>query len=448
MSDEAITLTPVKRVFESDFQGMVATLCLKDTVFLGQVDGLVKPEYFDNIDTAIAVDIAQRYFGRYKKAFGDFRTFCHFAKELTEKKQLRSEDLKGSLLAIRSLWDSEVSDRQFVVDGVSNFARHQAVENALCEIAEKHIETGNFDVIQTLMTKALQVGAFSEHVGYDYGAGIESRTDERVAKAKGEVPADTITTGYPQLDEFLPDGGWGRKEMAVLMGRAKVGKSTALMDFAIRACGCAMRYNVLYVTLEVSQKVIAKRADANISGIQIKFVDASSQSVKEAVRKWRESAGKFVIEEFPTGTLRVSDLRRCIDRWKSSGVVFDLVVVDYADLMIPERDTSNAQENSRRVWTDLRGLASAEGFALLTATQTNREGAKKITAGMTDVAEDFNKIRIADIVISINKTEEEVLMNECRLSWVAARNGEQDFSVRIRQNISCMRFVTEVVGVE
>jgi replicative DNA helicase len=48
--------------------------------------------------------------------------------------------------------------------------------------------------------------------------------------------------------------------------------------------------------------------------------------------------------------------------------------------------------------------------ALLSATQTNREGAKVETIEAIHVAEDYNKIRIADLVISINANEVEKTM--------------------------------------
>jgi replicative DNA helicase len=146
--------------------------------------------------------------------------------------------------------------------------------------------------------------------------------------------------------------------------------------------------------------------------------------------------------------MQVADLRRLLEYYKSQGIVFDLVCVDYADLMRPERVTDNVQENSKNIYQTMRGLAMAEGFALLTATQTNREGAKKAVATMTDVAEDINKIRIADIVISINKTEEERAMNRCRLHFAASRNQRSGFSLLIEQNFDRAKFITKVIGEE
>ena len=66
----------------------------------------------------------------------------------------------------------------------------------------------------------------------------------------------------------------------------------------------------------------------------------------------------------------------------------------------------------------------------------------------TDVAEDFNKIRIADVVISINKTEEERALNQARLHFAASRNQRSGFTLKVEQNIDQAKFVTRVLGEE
>jgi replicative DNA helicase len=164
------------------------------------------------------------------------------------------------------------------------------------------------------------------------------------------------------------------------------------------------------------------------------------------VRAFSAKAAPFVIREFPTGTMSPSDLRRMIEKYKAQGMMFDLVIIDYADLMIPDRVTDNMQENSKSVYVNLRGMAMQEGFAVLTATQTNREGAKKAVATATDVAEDFNKIRIADIIISINITPEERALGQARLFFAASRNQRSGFSIRVEQNIDQAKFISRVLG--
>ena len=116
--------------------------------------------------------------------------------------------------------------------------------------------------------------------------------------------------------------------------------------------------------------------------------------------------------------------------------------------MAPDYRTDNVIENSKEIYVGLRALAFEFDCAILTATQTNREGYKAAVAKAEHVAEDFNKIRTADVVISINSTEEERDQGEARLYFAASRNQESGFTVRVKQDLKKMQFITNVIGIE
>lgn len=433
--------------FDGEFQAKIAALCMRDTQFMQRIDGLIDPDYFENVADSALVNLASRYFQKYKKAPGDITTISHLIKRAREDKVLREETMPFIRDRISSLLKSDISDRDLVIDEVATFARHQAVSRAILASVD-HLDKRNFANIQSDLQKALNVGAMLDQNTYSYGGMIDARSDEREEYASGRKRKDGISTGYHELDKYLYHGGWGKKELSVIMGGAKAGKTTALMNFAINASGHMMRFNVLYVTLEVSAKIIADRADANIADQLMFELDKNIHEVRARVNSWKDKAGLFDIVEYPTGTMRVSDLRRIIEQKKMAGVKYDLVVVDYADLLAPERVTDSITENSKSVYVALRALGQMEDLAILTATQTNREGSKAAVAKMTDIAEDFNKVRIADIIISINKTEEERACNEARLYFAAVRNGPSGFSIRIKQDIDRMRFCTHIIGAE
>jgi replicative DNA helicase len=97
---------------------------------------------------------------------------------------------------------------------------------------------------------------------------------------------------------------------------------------------------------------------------------------------------------------------------------------------------------------DLRAIAFEENVAMLTATQANREGHKAAVVKAEHVAEDFNKVRTVDLMISINKTEEEARDGIARLYFAASRNQESGFTIVVKQNLACMQFVTSVLRIE
>lgn len=439
-------------VFDNDFQDRIVAMMLRDTSFMQRTQGLIDPAYFEDISNAVLASVALRYFAKYKKSPGDIKILIMALKDEIDAKLIRKDyvsevtaRLKGTAAENpRHVYVIDISDREFVVNKVAEFARHQAVQNAILESAELLDTKRDFDTIGRKLRAALDVGAIVGDGGYDYGAEIESRTTARKERAAGVLVPTGITTGYADLDKVLYHRGWGRSEMSVLLGGAKAGKTTALISFAVNAM--AARLNVLYVTLEVSADIISQRIDANVADQALMELGSHIMDVNLKVREFMKKAGRLKIHEFPSGSMTVSDLRRLYEGYKAKGETFDMVVVDYADLMAPERYTDNAIENSKQVYVHLRGFAQQEKVALLTATQTNRDGYKATVAKAEHVAEDFNKIRIADLVISINRTEEERAVGEARLYFAASRNQAGDFTVRIKQDMDRMKFIVAILG--
>lgn len=440
----APTEEPVVRYeFDEAFQSKITALVLRDTQFAQLTDGLVRPEYLENVALSALVKIANDHYAKYKKAPGDKATLTNILKEAVRIKTLPPELLKVAVGSVKQIFDVDISDREYVADQCAAFARHQAVTRAILNSVEM-VEKRDFDAINAVMRKALDIGVNVNGGAYNYAETIGLRTQDRKDRAAGIRPPTGITTGYKILDDCLYHKGWGRKELSVLMGGPKAGKSMAMIGFGVNAI--ANGYRTLYVTLEVASAIIAERVDANISERAMFELGLHVHDVEEKVSAFMEKAAPFIIHEFPTGTMRVADLRRLLEHYKAQGTVFDLIIVDYADLMAPERVTDNIQENSKSVYVNLRGLAMQEGFALLTATQTNREGAKKAVATMTDVAEDLNKVRIADVLISINASDEDRSMKQARLHFAACRNQRSGFTLRVQQDIDRGKFIKEVIG--
>ncbi|ENO3913743.1 hypothetical protein ACBF42_005399, partial [Escherichia coli] len=89
-----------------------------------------------------------------------------------------------------------------------------------------------------------------------------------------------------------------------------------------------------------------------------------------------------------------------LNSMKANGMVPDMVVVDYADLMRASYDLRDDRANIRSIYTDLRALYDKHNVAGITASQTNREGGASEVATMMHAADNIEKVRIADLVIT------------------------------------------------
>lgn len=430
--------------FDEEFQTRIATLAVRDGEFMRRASHLLKPEYFENTGQAALVNLTLRYLSKYGQ-IPSLPAFATLIKDARDAKMLRDAELRECVAQLKVIKSASLADREYVEDKLSQWCRNQAVSQAILDSVSL-LERQEFGKIERLVKAAVDVGISEDGEEYDYFTKIGERTDERLDKAAGKMPPTGVTTGVLKMDEILYHKGWGKKELTSIMGGAKAGKTTALINFAKNASLAGS--NVLYVTLEVASRIIAERLDASVSDNLIKELGKNIHDVRTKIESLQAKAGRLILREYPSGTFTPNMLRALLERYKAQGITFDLVVVDYADIMAPNFRFNDPIENSKSVYVDLRAIAFEFNVAMLTATQTNREGYKSTVAKAEHVAEDFNKVRTVDLMISINVTEEERAKGEARLYFAASRNQESGFTIFIKQNLAKMQFIESILRIE
>lgn len=438
--------------FSPEFELKIVCHALRDTSFLQQCEDLVDRDFFTDAASRFLVSIAKNHFKKYESA-PSTRALMSYIQAAVKTGRLKKELIPDVKQTLKEVYEEPLSDLNYVIERVTTFSRHRALQAAILKVVddmERAEKTGHdldYGDVERAVQSALMIGANDAANGYDYFERLESRTEVREDRKSGKIEAGefSITTGYPAIDSLLYHKGWARKEMVVFMGPPKSGKSTALGQFGINACLAG--FDVLYVSLEVSDLVLADRIDASLSSVAMAELTDKSDEVRDEIEKLAARCGRLVLHQFPTMTFTPKQLARLIEHYKTRGTVFDMVIVDYGDIMAPDFRSQDPIENSKSIYAGMRAIAMQYDVALLTATQTNRDGARSSVATMTDVAEDFNKIRIADLVISINKTEEEKAAQEARLYFAASRNQRGDISIRIKQDLEKMQFLTKILDV-
>ncbi|MGV1754806.1 DnaB-like helicase C-terminal domain-containing protein [Agrobacterium sp. CG674] len=441
---EPETFEPGQYDFDDDMQRKIAAMFMRDTTFAMSTKDLIKPEYFTDNSIGALVRIVQEHVKVYRSV-PDMKILPTILKDEIAAKRIRPDMIDGVKEMVRDALSADLSNPTFVTDRVADFAKHQALQGAIFQAVD-YLEKGNFEKIAQVMKEALAVGAVTDGGDYNYFEEIETRTQQRHDTLAGKIVRDGITTGYPGMDACLYHMGWGRKELSCVMGAAKAGKSMALGDFGKNASLAG--YNVFYDSLEVAKEIIAARIDAALSDTMMRDLHKDPDKVHDEILKMQARAGQFRLRDHPSGTLKPSQLHRLLESYRADGLMFDLVIVDYADIMASEYRSDSLIENLRTIYIDLRALAHEMNCAVLTATQTNRDGAKAHTAKATDVGDDWNKARTVDILIGINATDAEKAAGEARLSWLLSRNTADGFSLRIKQDREKMQFLNKILAKE
>nr|WP_181374667.1 DnaB-like helicase C-terminal domain-containing protein [Pectobacterium carotovorum]AKG47499.1 41 helicase [Pectobacterium carotovorum] len=430
--------------FDESFQLLLAAYYCRDYRFVTQAHDLVEPKQFDNMALQFLVSAAGRFYKMYKHP-PSMPTLVNLIVNDAKAKVIRSEYLPDVKIAISQINEVKLTDSQYMVDEVTLFARSVAFDNAMIKAAEFK-DKGDFDKAIQIMEKVKHLGGSGTSEVYDYYEESATRFEARTKKASGEAPPQGITTGIRALDALLYHRGWGRKEMTLFMGFAKSGKSTGMGEFAVNATLAG--FNVLYVSLEVHKEIIADRFDARLSATDMEeLVDSRDRVSAKLKELGATKLGKMFVIQRPPSSVCPNDIVRMVEGIISTGVTLDMLVVDYADLMKPDYRSGDTREDVKNIYTGLRSIYDTYNVAGITASQTNREGGSSEVATMNHAADNIEKVRIADLIITINKTEEEKAKGEARLYIAGSRNQKGEVSIRIGQNLDQMQFIKRIIDI-
>lgn len=409
--------------FQDSIQRGIVYLAKSDEAFLLQIMPMVKDEYFEFPSHQKMYSVIVQFFLTYKKLPTDDQLL-----EETKKIMASNElfgDYRDELDVINCLDEKSIDNQEYYLDLVEEFAKEQAVKDAILKSVD-HLKKKNFGAIEDEVRNAFSVNR-NVDLGTDYFSGIRERWD-RLNSASLEPK---FRTPFETLNDAL-EGGLAHKEMAMVVAPPGVGKSLFLANQAARSV--LDGHNVLYISLEMAEDRVAQRMDSIFTRIQQKELSNRVDDIEERLdiisKQW-EKRGKLMVKEFPTKRLSVTGLRAFLNQLKNyEDFTPDVLIIDYLELMKTERDMAEYQ-GQERLAQELRGVASEYECLVWTATQTNREGKKVNIITDAELADSYGKIRVCDLVFSINQSEQEFDSGNARLYLMKSRNGRARFIVPV-----------------
>jgi len=166
-------------------------------------------------------------------------------------------------------------------------------------------------------------------------------------------------------------------------------------------------YNVLYITLEMDEREIAKRIDANLLSIDINELKNTTEDdfVSQYKSIMANGLGNLIVKEYPTGGangIHFKSLLKELDQKQKFRP--DIICVDYLGIM--GAVSENMYDNIKKNAESLRAISIEFDCAVITASQTNRSGFDRNNGiMMSDIAESTGPLQISDLVIGISKFE-------------------------------------------
>ncbi len=214
-----------------------------------------------------------------------------------------------------------------------------------------------------------------------------------------------------------------------------VGKSLAMCHMA--AGSLSAGYNVLYLTLEMSEERIAERIDANLLNLDLDTLKKISKADYErkftAVKSRLQ--GKLIIKEYPTASASTLHFRALLNELQlKKNFHPDIIFVDYINICTSARVKPGANINSytyvKSIAEELRGLAVEFDVPIMSATQTTRGGFANSDPDLTDTSESFGLPATADFMVALIVTEELQQLNQMMVKQLKNRYGDLSLNKR------------------
>ena len=210
-----------------------------------------------------------------------------------------------------------------------------------------------------------------------------------------------MSTGWPSIDKKL-FGGFNRGELNIWAGGSGAGKSLFLQNMAVNFAKEGL--NVIYVSLELSEELVAMRIDAMLTGMATREIFKNIDDVEMKVRMQGKKSGRIQIKYMPSGKT-ANDLRSYVKEWQiKNNAVANVLLIDYLDLLMPlsrKVSPSDLFVKDKYVSEELRNLAMESQTVFVTASQLNRAAVEEIEFDHSHIAGGLSKIQTADNVIGI-----------------------------------------------
>tara|TARA_R110000850_G_scaffold273704_1_gene410421 strand:+ start:2954 stop:4324 length:1371 start_codon:yes stop_codon:yes gene_type:complete len=332
----------------------------------------------------------EKYFDRGMRDGVKFvREYVNEYGSVPERRQIKAT----TGLDLQDIGPAGEEHRKWFLDDFERFCRHKALELAILASTDK-LEKKEYGAVEELIKNAVQIGLAKE-LGTNYWEDPTTRL-QRIMADKGGTSTGWTTVDYPLY------GGFNRGELNIFAGGSGAGKSLFLQNLALN--WAEKGYNVLYVSLELSEDLCGMRFDSMLTGHSTKQLFKNIDDVALKIAMKGKKSGGMQIVQLPNG-INVNDLKAYIKEYQiQHNLKVDCVLLDYLDLMNPAKvkiSSDNISQKDKHVSEELRNFAMEGDYLFATASQLNRGAVDEVEFDHSHIAGGLSKIQTADNVVGI-----------------------------------------------
>lgn len=327
-----------------------------------------------------------------------------------------SHQIKASTKVEVEKLDLEPQHSEWFLETIEDFSRTKALELAVLGGVDL-IEKGRGEELEKIVKDAVTISLMR-----DLGTSYFDNPKERLENMKNN--ANYISTGWSMLDKKLY-GGFTKGGLNVFAGGSGSGKSLFLQNLALN--WHEMGFNVVYITLELSEDLVALRLDAMVAGTGTSniFKNIDDVALKVSMHS-KKSRGSLTIKKMPEAGTTANDIKAFLKEYEiKTGIKPDVLLVDYLDLMHPNNRAINPSDlfvKDKYTSEEMRALMTEFNLIGATASQLNRSSVEAIEFDHSHIAGGISKINTADNVFGIMVNNAMKERGEYQLQFLKTRS--------------------------
>lgn len=399
--------------FGPAFQVKVLTNLINSAPFLQQSLDVLNPKFFDTDAGRWIVGTTIDYYQEYRTT----PTLEVFKIELNKQ---TDEILKVAVKEqLRSVFQRKNDDDlEYVKNSFLEFAKQQALKTAIIKSVDL-LQMGKYGDIKSLVDTALKAGQ-PRNIGHNWKEDFNIRLS---GNARIVIP-----TGWPALDSLI-GGGLGAGELGVFAAPPGIGKSWLLSTIGANAARAGR--TVAHYTLELNENYVGLRYDTIYTGIESGKLIDNAQRVLETVES---IPGNVIVKYYAARTITTNTIQAHFENLISSKIKPDIIIIDYADLMNSSTRLDNQYQEMGRVYEELRTMGAELKVPCWTASQTQRSSTQDDVIEADKIADSFQKIMTADLVVSLSRKLDDKKNHTGRAHVIKNRFGKDGVTFPMHMN--------------
>ena len=409
-----------------DIEKMLVKKASLDKKWMNILVNTFDKRFFRTPNLGVVAMLQVKFFEKYGTA-PSIKALLAMAKAYATKYPNENVDLSevGSLLSEINSLDFQIPD-DAINSNLKEFIRREAFYNALYDnagllkdnddgyekVVDKCLE--NFDRVQRLTFNDTDLG-----LNYFDSTAME-RHWEYIRN-----PEAKLSTGWTCIDTythggFLKDG----RSLYLVMAQAGLGKSLFLSNIAKNFLEQGL--GVVVISLEMSEDVYAQRFDAHISLKDINHLKDEEETAIANIKKFYADhpTSNLYIKEYPPKSVTCNDIRAYLESLKTNGHKFDVIIVDYLNLVkSSSKQSDNMFLDGLDVSEKLRAISYEFKAPVISAIQTNTEGMNNADVGMQNISQSRGIAFTADFLMALFQTDDDRNSGEIKARILKNRLG-------------------------